>query len=495
MKYSGEFMQNLTTNESYTLKNTNDFPRPLRTFHQGIIVALCTSVLAGCQSIDQPPKLLDDGIRAAWVVVGYGNNTARVITAAKNCPEIMVDGNVLPMSLRAAATASPPRREIASPFVFPATFPVTSCEFRLPAQTKTAVIAGRTLPIPKRDPERILIIGDTGCRMSATAWQACNDPNEWPFAKVAALGATMKPELVLHLGDFHYRESPCPASEPRCQNSPWGYGWDAWDADFFTPADSLLKSAPWVMVRGNHEECERAGQGWFRFLDPDRYSQNRACSDPSQDRPSNYSAPYVVPIGARSQFIIFDSSTAGHAEINRNRPSDIFKFETYQEQFRKVADLANKEGVNSFFVSHHPVLGVAAGSKGELFKGNKPLLTTMKSLNGLAYFPKGITATFHGHSHVFEAMSYRSEHPATIIAGHGGTSLDRAIPDPLPPGTSPAEGVTVESITHSNLFGLLMMERHNNEWVLNAFDRDGKPLTTCQLRDLKVLCDKKGLIR
>jgi hypothetical protein len=79
MKYSGEFMQNLTTNESYTLKNTNDFPRPLRTFHQGIIVALCTSVLAGCQSIDQPPKLLDDGIRAAWVVVGYGNNTARVM--------------------------------------------------------------------------------------------------------------------------------------------------------------------------------------------------------------------------------------------------------------------------------------------------------------------------------------------------------------------------------------------------------------------------------
>jgi hypothetical protein len=52
----------------------------------------------------------------------------------------------------------------------------------------------------------------------------------------------------------------------RC--SPWGYGWDTWKADFFDPAQALLKAAPWVMVRGNHETCTRAGQGWWRFLDP-----------------------------------------------------------------------------------------------------------------------------------------------------------------------------------------------------------------------------------
>ena len=27
-------------------------------------------------------------------------------------------------------------------------------------------------------------------------------------------------------------------------------------------------AAPWIVVRGNHESCSRAGQGWWRFLDP-----------------------------------------------------------------------------------------------------------------------------------------------------------------------------------------------------------------------------------
>ncbi len=52
-----------------------------------------------------------------------------------------------------------------------------------------------------------------------------------------------------------------------CAGSPWGYGWDAWNADFFTPAAPLLAAAPWAAVRGNHESCARAGQGWWRFLD------------------------------------------------------------------------------------------------------------------------------------------------------------------------------------------------------------------------------------
>ncbi len=470
---------------------------PLPRYCQILILSIGAALLSACQTTVQQSALRDDGIRSAWIVMGDGINTARVITAATNCPLINIDGNAFPMSLRAAATSSPPRGEVASPKVYPAVFPVSTCEFVLPQNAISAHVGGTALPVPKKNPERILIFGDTGCRMKDTddSWQLCNDPNDWPFAEVAALGASMKPDLVLHVGDYHYRESACPRSQPGCENSPWGYGWNAWEADFFKPATPLLRTAPWIFVRGNHEECERAGQGWFRFLDPNRFVSSRACIDPTQDRPSNYTAPYAVPVGAQTQFIIFDSSTAGHADINRDKPADAFKFETYREQFRKVAELANRKDMTSFFVSHHPILGIAAGSKGELFKGNKPLLTTMKSLNGLAYFPQGIAATFHGHTHIFEAMSYKSPHPATIIAGQGGSSLSEPIPDPLPPSTSPADGVTIDSITHSSQFGLLMMERRNGEWALNAFDRAGKSLATCQLRDTKVYCDKNGLIR
>src|SRR4029077_15152285 len=40
--------------------------------------------------------------------------------------------------------------------------------------------------------------------------------------------------------------------------------------DFFKPAEPLLLAAPWVMVRGNHENCfGKNGDGWFFLLQPE----------------------------------------------------------------------------------------------------------------------------------------------------------------------------------------------------------------------------------
>src|SRR5207249_3297062 len=87
-------------------------------------------------------------------------------------------------------------------------------------------------------PAAWVVIGDSGCRMKRAddAWQSCNDPNGWPFLRIAAAAARLKPDLVLHVGDYHYRENACPARRPGCEGSPWGYGWDTWNADFFGPA-------------------------------------------------------------------------------------------------------------------------------------------------------------------------------------------------------------------------------------------------------------------
>ena len=88
----------------------------------------------------------------------------------------------------------------------------------------------------------------------------------WPFATIAAIIAGHRPDLVVHLGDYYYRESSCPDGEEGCAGSPFGDRWSSWNADFFAPARPLLRSAPWVFVRGNHEGCERGGKGWYRFL-------------------------------------------------------------------------------------------------------------------------------------------------------------------------------------------------------------------------------------
>src|SRR6185295_2239356 len=99
-------------------------------------------------------------------------------------------------------------------------------------------------------------------------FQDCNNPALWPFAQVAQSVADAKPDLVIHVGDYLYRESACPAGDAGCARSPYGYDWPTWKADFIAPAAPALRAAPWIVVRGNHEICRRGGAGYFRLLDP-----------------------------------------------------------------------------------------------------------------------------------------------------------------------------------------------------------------------------------
>src|SRR5260370_28786262 len=200
-------------------------------------------------------------ILAQWVQVGPdGTSSVRAITEDA-CPSVTFDGKPMPMSVRSA-----PGRSFGD--VKPAQFPVRGCEAMMPGDAVAAVLDGKALPLPRPNPQRILVFGDTGCRLATgNATQDCNDINAWPFPKIAAMAAAARPDLVIHVGDYHYREGACPADSAGCAGRPWGYGWDAWNADFFAPAAPLFAAAPWVMVRGNHEDCSRAGEGWFRFLD------------------------------------------------------------------------------------------------------------------------------------------------------------------------------------------------------------------------------------
>jgi hypothetical protein len=97
-------------------------------------------------------------------------------------------------------------------------------------------------------------------------------------------GAGFNPDLVLHIGDYHYRENACPPDIAGCQGSPWGYGWDTWQADLFRPPRRC-----WPRRRGwwcaATTRNARAGQGWSRFLDPRPFDATRSCDDPANDAP------------------------------------------------------------------------------------------------------------------------------------------------------------------------------------------------------------------
>jgi hypothetical protein len=408
-----------------------------------------------------------------------------LITAAATCPSLAVDGVAQAMALRRAA-GTIAQRESVTPAVLskPAAFPVTTCELAIPRDARRVVHAGRDLPLPNPDPRRIVVLGDTGCRiLGPTGAQSCDDPGHWPFARVASAAAAAKPDLVIHVGDYHYRESPCPPASDGCRGSAWGYGWDAWNADLFTPAGPLLEAAPWIVVRGNHEMCNRAGQGWWRFLDPRPLERGRDCDAASDDAIGDVSEPYAVPLGGGWQALVFDSASVGNAPI----APDGALFRTYRQQMQRLFE----PGVgNAWFLSHHPPLAFAANPSQPLspYPGNAGLLAVLRSLNGEAYFPPHVKVLVAGHNHVFEAVSFASGHPSQLVAGHGGDTLDEPLPSPLPPGLAPAPGTTIAALVSSNRFGYLVADRNGGGWSARAYDVDGATLATCAIAGREMRC-------
>jgi hypothetical protein len=456
--------------------------------------------LTACAIMPQtvPNKDEPDPVKAAFVVLGEGGRRiARVITGDVVCPSATVDGVARDMQLRAAPQILPLRPTRSDPADSkPSAFPVRVCEMTLPAAAFRASVGGHTLAVPSHDPKRIVIIGDSGCRIKRSdgTFQACNDSGAWPFAQVAAAAAAMKPDLVIHVGDYQYRENACPAGNAGCAGSPWGYGWDTWDADFFAPAQSLLAAAPWVFVRGNHESCNRAGQGWWRLLDPRPLSPMRDCNDPANDERGDYSEPYTVPLSSDTQLIVFDSSRVG---TDRLAPTDPMYLH-YEPQFRRALDLS--VGVaHNLFVDHHPILGFATDPTHPpdgVYPGNESLQSVLAAIGGQRLFPPNIDVLLSGHDHLFEVVSFESAHPVQLISGNGGAWADAPLPGSLTRGAAPAPGAIVDTIVSTNRYGFTIFEpaaTTDGVWRVQARDRRGRLLTTCMLSGRQMRCTPSTL--
>ncbi|WP_181373107.1 metallophosphoesterase [Massilia glaciei] len=451
---------------------------------------LAGALLAGCAATHTPgaPDF------SSFVVLGeQGAATARVIGALASCPQISIDGLPRAMATRARAATIAAQRPVAEPRdAKPAAFPVLTCEAALPAGTRSAAVLGRALPVPASRLRRIVVIGDTGCRMVRrdNQFQACNDPAAFPFAAIAAAAAAWEPELVVHVGDYHYREQACPAGNAGCAGSPWGYGWDTWRDDFFGPARALLGAAPWVMARGNHESCKRAGQGYWRFLDPRPLLPRRDCNAPADDALGDYSDAYAVPLGGDAQLIVFDTANTHWRGFDRR---DV-RMRKYGATYRQVEALTHGAAHN-IGVNHHPILSLAnfgTAAAPRLSGGDQGLIDAFGAVSpGL--LPPKMSAILSGHIHQWEQISFSSGHPSQFVSGISGSAQGGApLPSPLPPDASPAPGARTENVSSwVNGFGYMTMERDGaDSWDVRVWDRDGKLRNTCSLKGKKSLCEQ-----
>jgi hypothetical protein len=332
--------------------------------------------------------------------------------------------------------------------------------------------------------KRIVIIGDTGCRIKAAdnAVQPCDDPKAYPFAAIAEAAADWKPDLVLHVGDYLYRENPCPEGNKVCAGTPWGYGLDAWRADFLDPAQPLLKAAPWIFVRGNHESCNRAGQGWRRLLDTAPFSAETSCDDPANDGRGDFSVPYAVPLGDGAQIINWDTSDAGYKLFPAGDPH----IAAYSANIGVIAELA-KRAAHTILTNHHPVLGVAAfkPKNGPILVGPNNLgLAQVLSQTDPKLYPAGVDLLLSGHVHVFEQLSFGGKFPSQFVTGFSGTQEDIVpLPETLPDASDPVPGASPDAFSSwIDGFGFMTMERSGpDKWTADIRDRNGTVVDSCTI--------------
>ena len=440
------------------------------------LIGLALATLATSAAAQSPP---------AYVVLGGQGALARAIVpagttgVAPQCPTIVVDGAAQAMRVRAQ-----PDRD----------FPILVCEYALPAAAASAAVGGQALPLPKTA-DSIAVFGDTGCRLKAAKppagkpatvshdaddedddsgkFQDCNDPSSWPFAPISAMIAKAKPDLVIHVGDYLYRESPCPAGDKGCQGSPYGDNWVTWAADFFTPAAPLLQAAPWIVTRGNHEICKRAGPGYARLLDPTPATGQGppACVDLID--------PYTVTVGNRA-FIMLDSSDAAD-----ECPQSGCDSAAYAAQFA-----AMKPAAGTWLVTHRPIWGFTnskdKSGKRKLGIRNMTLQAALAQWNGKA--PDGIDLVLSGHIHLWEALSFADARSPQFVLGSGSTQLAHQITEQLV--GQKIGGTKVASATTDQRFGYTMFapSKGGGHWDATFYDTNGKAKIACKVEAGKATC-------
>ena len=385
-----------------------------------------------------------------WVQYASDGLQARVITDSIKCPAASVDGKTVPMLVRSRAKEN---------------YPVTVCFLQLTAKVKTVRVAGKNLPLPKARPQRILVIGDTGCRLKGKTIQACNDPVAWPFRKGSEVDLRTKPDLIIHVGDFHYRETPCPVGNAGCAGSPFGDNWNVWEEDFFSPVGKLLGSAPWVMVRGNHELCERGGRGWARILDPYAWESDTGCLRSAQ--------PYLVDLGGVT-LAVMDVSAAEEDEANQEQAGFFAK---------QLQGLATSKSV-VWLAQHRPILAFE-GTTPKPYGDNKTL-----ALAASMAMPANVQTILSGHHHALEVLTYEESFPLQLIMGNGGDELKLSVP-------TNSDGMTIDGLHVKRgqgivgVFGYTVLERadgNGNAWTMNNYDYDGKLLLQCAITGRDASC-------
>jgi len=465
----------------------------------GMSKSIDSSTIHGAYSLLAPDKKGETIIYARIVVDGHSTQ----------CPDLIDEsGTVLPTSPRAFHPDSAGSNH----------FPITVCEAIIASETRYQDNSGAvTLSPVTLDPKNIQVYGDSGCK--AKNCQPGTAAKQ--FEDLIKYGATLSPELILHMGDYNYRGTSgsikngiytqdiyaydagdggyggktCGLDEVYYSQNAIGSdspdNWQNWYDDFFLPTKQLLSKAPWVFARGNHELCSRAGPGWFYFFGPGSSlpgattqlqcpEQGTLASPPSQAIDHIQMIPaYFVKL-KHLQLWVMDSANACDAGASNALTAQ------YQTWFDELQSDIGKQ--NTWMVTHRPTWGVdRSGDKETLM--NTMLQVALDNTKEKR-LPAPVTLSFSGHMHIFQTLSFdeTSKRPPQLIVGNSGVSMENITDGTF---STTIDGEMVKGNELKKHGFLQINYHHDGSWKGNLLNKSGNDLAKCgskQLQQVQTVC-------
>ncbi|NUZ11711.1 metallophosphoesterase [Pseudoalteromonas sp. McH1-7] len=425
-----------------------------------------------------------------------------VLTDASQCPSLISNKAVTPMTLRAKRPN-------------PAHFPVTVCEAKLRSNTAyTVTNSAFSLAPVTFDPKKIAVFGDTGCKSSVCK----NNSAAEPFKSLTAQGAQQRPQLLLHMGDLNYRGTggaisgdtyaydagdggyggaSCGLNDTyysqNALNSPRPDTWSNWQADFFFATRQLSTSAPWIFARGNHELCSRAGVGWFYFFGPgaalpDAVDQQQCPAQGDYTQPPKSASAHIIvqnsyTINLKPLSIwVMDSANACDASADNGLTK------VYQQQYQRLnvrSELLKTKPM--WIMSHRPIWGVENPTTKDTL--NVMLQTALKRTKS-GQLPDHVKLSLAGHMHIYQSSTFATStaRPPQIVVGNSGVSLSNTNAFSEYDYNLDGENAVVNT---QGKFGFLSIELgKGGKWQGQFLDENGAAFLTCdsEISDKKAVC-------
>lgn len=455
---------------------------------------------------DGPRRVYAAFTMVAPAQVSESQLLARVLIDAKGgCPEVDAtgpDGRV--------QIAMTPR--LPGPNAAPVFSTVLACSAVLPSGLESASIEGHVIPAAMPAQVRtIAMFADSGCRIDDSRVQSCNDPNEWPLQQIAENIVAAKPDLILDPGDYVYREIACPEKYmDRCAGTlgpaagfPFSETDLGWVQEFFDPVQAIFPVAPIAFLRGNHEDCGRAGNGWFLFLDvfPDSMTTcDPVVTEAGLKTPPPQTTPawtFEVPVtpGRTLRMAMVDSAYGTDREVT---PWVEEQRKSYQQAYELSAP---RPGVETWMQTHRPVFGMVSMN---LMPKNNPLVDPWTS-DGQMVASYGLLDRYDllisSHLHLAQVIQVPGQ-PASIVVGNGGALVEPATGYVVPPFgplarmdgsrlVSTLEPYPRPALVWSRVeygYAIATAGSSAGEWTIDQYDYDGSRSLACSLSRRTISC-------